>query len=145
MSHSQKKKIQEFYISAKEVADKLRTLADNLEGGLISIKGEKFSLALDTLIKVSLKSKGDNLSLKMKSKLLKSLSDIKKIPLVKKKQNIEPQNFKKGHTESKTTISNKVEDYKFLKKRMSKDFKVIMKNCKKEQSLPDLSLIERFH
>ena len=72
------------------------------------------------------------------------LEGIKKIPLIKEKQNIEPQNFKKEHTESKTTISNKVEEYKVLKKRMSQDFKVITKNCIKEENLPSSSLVERF-
>ncbi|MEE8423482.1 MAG: hypothetical protein V3S49_02990, partial [Thermodesulfobacteriota bacterium] len=42
MPHSQKKRNQEFYISARETADKLRTLANELERGIISIDGEEF-------------------------------------------------------------------------------------------------------
>ena len=62
MSHSKKKKNQEFYISVKETADKLRILADELEKGIISIDEKEVSIALDTLIKVNLKSKGEKLS-----------------------------------------------------------------------------------
>jgi len=145
MSHSKKKKIQGFYISAKDLADNLRTFADKLEGGHISIEEEEFSLALDTLIKVSLKSKGDKVSLKMKSKLLKSLEDINKITLNEEKEAIEAKNVRKGNTASKAAIHNEAENYKALKKRMTQDIKILMKKCIKEQSLPDPSLIERFY
>ena len=141
MSHSKKKKNQEFYISVKETADKLRILADELEKGIISIDEKEFSIALDTLIKVNLKSKGEKLSLKMKSKSLSSLGDKKKVPLVKEEPNFKPQNLKDGYTEVKPIIGNKVENYKELKKRMSQDFKAIIKSCMKERSIPESLLV----
>ena len=145
MSHSKKKKNQEFYISVKETADKLRILADELEKGIISIDEKEVSIALDTLIKVNLKSKGEKLSLKMKSKSLSSLGDKKKVPLVKEEPNFKPQNLKDGYTEVKPIIGNKVENYKELKKRMSQDFKAIIKSCMKERSIPESLLVERFY
>ena len=51
MTDSKKRK-QEFYLSVKETAEKLRTLADELERRVVSINGEKCSIAPDTEVKI---------------------------------------------------------------------------------------------
>ena len=75
MSDSNKRK-QEFYLSVNEVtAEKLRTLADELEKGVVTINDEKCSIAADTEVKISLKAKGDTFSSKLKFKLANPLSE----------------------------------------------------------------------
>lgn len=133
MSGSNKQK-QEFYLSVKESAEKLRMLADELEGGVVTIDNEKFSLASDTEVTISLKVKGDSFSSKLKFKLINPLSstegDGSKVD---------------GESESTSSTEPDVEGYKDLKKRMSKDFKAIKKSCIQEQILPESDTVERFY
>ncbi len=128
MSDSNKKK-QEFYLSIKETADKLRTLADELEKGVVTIKDEKCSIAPDTEVKISLKAKGDTFTSKLKFKLAPPLSDTEEV----------------GEDEHVSPTGSDVNGYKDLKKRMSKDFKAIKKSCMQEQVIPESDLIERFY
>ncbi len=128
MSDPNKKK-QEFYLSAKETAEKLRALADELERGVVAINEEKCSIASDTQVKISLKTKGDSLSTKLKFKLENTLS-------------------KEGKGEEGVPTSSTgsdVESYKDLKRRMSIDFKAIKKSCVLEQAIPNSDLVERFY
>lgn len=122
MSKSNKKK-QELYISTKETAEKLRTLADELERAVIIINEEECSIAPDTQVKISLKAKDDILSAKLKFKLATLFAD-REEALVK---------------------GEKVEKYKNLKKRMSKDFKSIKKCCSEGQTMPESDVLERFY
>jgi XXXCH domain-containing protein len=132
MSDSNKRK-QEFYISVKETAEKLRTLADELERGVVTVNDEKCSIAADTQVKISLKAKGDIFSSKLKFKLENLLSETK-------------EGEGKGEGESKSsTGSDVVANYKELKKRMSKDFKAIKKSCMVEQAIPESDLVEGFY
>ena len=117
MSDSNKQK-QEFYLSVKEMAEKLRTLADELEVGVVTINDEKCSIPSATQVKVGLKAKDDIFSFKLKLKLENALS---------------------GKREAE------VENYKDLKKRMSKDFKAIKKSCLQEHVVPESALVERFY
>lgn len=123
MSHSNKKK-QELNISIKEMAEKLRSLADELEKEVITINEEEFSLATDSLVKISLKAKDDKLSAKIKFKLATPFVAGEESPM----------------EEGKST-----EKYKDLKKRMSKDFKTIKKSCIENQTIPESDVIERFY
>jgi XXXCH domain-containing protein len=134
MSDTNKKK-QEFYLSVKETAEKLRTLADGLERGVIPINEQKCSIAPDTQVKISLKIKGDTFSSKLKFKLANPL-----------KETDENENGNEGEGESTSTSStgSDVENYKDLKKRMAKDFKAIKKSCIQDQAIPDSNLAERF-
>ncbi len=122
------KKIQEFYLSVKETAEKLRTLADELEKGVVTINKEKCSIATDTQVKISLKAKGDKFSTKLKFKLENPLSKAE---------------AEEG--ESTSTTGSDVDNYKDLKIRMAKNFKAIKKSCIKEQALPESDLVERFY
>lgn len=127
MSDANKKK-QEFYVSIKETAEKLRMLAEELERGVVTINGEKCSIAADTQVKISLKAKGDTLSSKLKFKLATPLPEAEK---------------REGEPTSST--GSDVENYKDLKKRMAKDFKAIKKSCVVEQTIPESELVERFY
>ncbi len=128
MSDSNKKK-QEFYLSIKETADKLRTLADELEKGVVTIKDEKCSIAPDTEVKISLKAKGDTFTSKLKFKLANPLSDTEEV----------------GEDKHVPPTGSGGDDYKELKKRMSKDFKAIKKSCVVEQAVPESDLVEQFY
>jgi len=125
MSGSNKRK-QEFYLSVKETAEKLRTLADELEKGAVSINGEKCSIAPDTEVKISLKAKGDTFSSKLKFKLANPLSEAEE-------------------GESASSTGSDLENYKDLKMRMAKNFKAIKKSCIQEQALPESDLVEQFY
>ncbi len=127
MSDSNKQK-QEFYLSVKETAEKLRTLADELESGAVSINGEKCSIAADTEVKISLKAKGDTFSSKLKFKLANSLPEAEE---------------REG--EPTSSMEPGVENYSDLKKRMAKGFKAIKKSCLVEQALPEPDLVEQFY
>ena len=133
MSDSNKQK-QELYLSIKEAAEKLRTLAEELERGVVSINGEQCSIAVETEVKISLKAKGDTFSSKLKFKLENPLS-------LKEGDN---EDKKEGDKVESTPTVPDVESYKDLKKRMSKDLKAIKSSCIVEQVLPEPSLIERF-
>ncbi|MHC4307714.1 MAG: GAK system XXXCH domain-containing protein [Planctomycetota bacterium] len=135
MSDSNKRK-QEFYLSVKETAEKLRTLADELERGVVTVNDEKCSIAADTQVKISLKAKGDIFSSKLKFKLENLLSETKEG---------EGKGKEEGEDESKSSTGSDVENYKELKKRMSKDFKAIKKSCMVEQAIPESDLIEGFY
>jgi XXXCH domain-containing protein len=130
MSDSNKKK-QEFYLSVKETAEKLRTLADELEKGVVTINKEKCSIAADTQVKISLKAKGDKFSTKLKFKLENSL------PLKEEEEEDEG--------ESTSSTESDVDNYKDLKIRMAKGFKAIKKSCIQEQALPESDLVEQFY
>ncbi len=127
MSESKKQK-QEFYLSVKKTADKLRTLADELENGAVTINGQKCTIAADTDVKVSLKAKDNTFSSKLKFKLVNSFSETEEI-------------------ESKSIPSAETDDesYMDLKRRMSKDFKAIKNSCVQDQTLPASDLVERFY
>ena len=127
MSDSNKQK-QEFYLSVKETAEKLRALADDLERGAVSINGEQCLIAADTEVKISLKAKGSTFSSKLKFKLANPLSEAED-----------------SKSESKSSTESDIDNYKELKKRMSKDFKAIKKSCVVEQAIPDPDLAERFY
>ncbi len=127
MSGPDKKK-QECYISVKEAAGKLRTLADELESGVVTINEQKSSIAPDTQIKISQKTKGDTFSSKLKFKLESPFTETVE-----------------GEVKSTSSTGADVENYKILKKRMAKDFKAIKKSCIQEQVIPDSDLIERFY
>ncbi len=127
MPGSNKKK-QEYYLSVKEMAGKLRTLADELERGVVTINEQKFSIAPDTQVKISQKTKGDTFSSKLKLKLANSLTETEE-----------------GEGGSTSYTGPDVENYKDLKKRMAKDFKAIKKSCMQEQVIPESDLIERFY
>ncbi len=127
MSDSNKKK-QELYLSVKEAAEKLRTLADELDREVVTVNDEKCSIASDTQVKISLKSKGDTFSSRLKFKLANTLSETEE-----------------GESESKSSAKPAGDDYKELKKRMSKDFKAIKKSCMVEQAIPGSNLVERFY
>ncbi|GAX59972.1 leucyl aminopeptidase [Candidatus Scalindua japonica] len=133
MSDSNKQK-QEFCLSAKETATKLRTLANELESGVVAIGRDKFSIADNTEVKISLKAKGDTFSSKLKFKIINSLSSIE-----------EDARKADNNGESTSSTESGVEGYKDLKKRMSLDFKAIKKSCIQEQTLPELDMVERFY
>jgi XXXCH domain-containing protein len=126
MSDSNKRK-QEFYLSVNETAKKLRSLADELEKGAVTIDEQTCSIAPDTEVKFSLKAKGDTFSVKLKLKSANPLSETEE--------------------EDKSTSSTETGDktYMDLKRRMSKDFKAIKNSCIQEQTLPETDLVERFH
>ncbi len=125
MSDPNKQK-QDFYLSVNEMAEKLRMIADELEGGTVTINDEKCSIADATQVKISLKAKGDIFSLKLKLKLENVLSE-------------------KREAGSVLSTKSDVEDYTDLKKRMAKDFKAIKKSCIQDQVVPELALVERFY
>ncbi len=127
MSDSNKKK-QELYLSVKEAAEKLRTLADELDREVVTVNDEKCSIASDTQVKISLKSKGDTFSSRLKFKLANTLSETEE-----------------GESESKSSAKPAGDDYKELKNRMSNDFKAIKKSCKVEQAIPGSDLVEGFY
>ncbi len=127
MSDSNKQK-QEFYLSVKETAEKLRALAGELEKGVVTINEQKCSIATDTEVKISLKAKGDTFSFKLKFKLENPLSETKE-----------------GESESTSSTESDVDNYKELKKRMAKDFKAIKKSCIQEQAIPQSDLVEQFY
>ncbi len=124
MSDPNKNK-QEFYLSAKEAAEKLRTLADELERAVVTINEEEYSVASDVCAKISLKAKGGTFSSKLKFKLENHLSE-------------------KEDGKTVLSVEPEVENYKDLKKRMSIDFKAIKKSCIQEQVIPNQDLLERF-
>lgn len=127
MSDSNKKK-QEFYLSVRETAEKLRTLATELDKGVVTINDENCSIAPDTQVKISLKAKDDTFSSKLKFKLANPLSEMEE-----------------GKGESTPSTGSDLENYKELKKRMANDFKAIKKSCIQEQTLPESNLVERFY
>jgi XXXCH domain-containing protein len=127
MSDSSKQK-QEFYLSVKETTEKLRTLADELEKGAVTINEQKCSIAADTEVKIRLKANGDTFSAKLKFKLANPLSGAEK-----------------GRVEPTPSTETDAESYMDLKRRMSKDFKDIKKSCIQEQTLPETDLVERFY
>ncbi len=127
MSDSNKKK-QEFYLSVKEAAEKLRALAGELEKGVVTINKQKCSMAVDTEVKIGLKAKGDTFSAKLKFKLANALTETEG-----------------GKVESTSSTETNGESYMDLKRRMSKDFKAIKKSCIQEQVLPEPDLVERFY
>ena len=129
MSDPNKQK-QEFYLSVKETAEKLRTLADELERGALLINEQKCSIAPDTQVKISLKTKGDTFSSKLKFKLAN--------PLMEKEEG-------GGESISTSSTGSDIENYKDLKKRMAKNFKAIKKSCVQEQAIPESNLVERFY
>ncbi|MBC8554383.1 MAG: GAK system XXXCH domain-containing protein [Candidatus Brocadiales bacterium] len=133
MSDSNKQK-QEFYLSVKETAEKLRTLADELERGVVTINDEKFQIAADTDVKIHLKTKGDTFSSKLKFKLESPLPP---------GDGEDGKEDSEGESTSSTGLA--VESYKDLKMRMSKDFKAIKKSCLVEQAIPESDLVERFY
>lgn len=135
MSGSNKQK-QEFHLSVKETAEKLRTLADELERGVVTINEEQCSIASDTPVKISLKAKGDTFSSKLKFKLENPM------PL---KEGERERETEEEEIESKSSTGSDGENYKELKKRMSKDFKAIKKSCTVEQAIPESDLVERFY
>ncbi|MCP5005681.1 MAG: GAK system XXXCH domain-containing protein [Planctomycetes bacterium] len=120
----QKKSKQELCLSAREAAEKLRALAEELERAVVSINEEEYSIVPDTQVMASLKAKGDTFSFKLKFKLKSTLSE------------------KEGSTLS---TEPDVENYKDLKKRMSIDFKTIKKRCIQEHVFPNSDLVERFY
>jgi len=128
MSDSNKKK-QEFYLSVNEAAEKLRALAGELEKGVVTLNGQKCSIAADSEVKISLKAKGDTFSSKLKFKLATPLSDMEEV----------------GEGEPVSSTVPGGSDYKELKKRMSKDFKAIRKSCMQEQAIPESDLVEGFY
>lgn len=132
MSDSNKQK-QEFYFSVNETAEKLRTLADELEKGVVILNNEKCSIAPDTEVKISLKAKGDTFSSKLKFKLATPLTETEEVE------------GKVGESEPVSSTGHDVDDYKELKKRMAKDFKAIKKSCIQEQALPGSDLVEQFY
>ena len=132
MSDSNKRK-QEFYLSVKETAEKLRMLADELERGVVTVNDKKCSIAADTQVKISLKAKGDTFSSKLKFKLANPLSETEKVE------------GDVGEGEPVSSTGPDVDDYKDLKKSMAKDFKAIKKSCTQEQALPESDLVERFY
>jgi XXXCH domain-containing protein len=132
MSDSNKKK-QEFYLSVKETAENLRTLADELEKGVVILNNEKCSIAPDTEVKISLKAKGDTFSSKLKFKLANYMSEAGKVE------------GEVGEGEPVSSTGSDVDGYKDLKKRMAKDFKAIKKSCIQEQAIPGSDLVERFY
>ncbi len=127
MSDPNNKK-EEYSLSVKEAAGKLRILADELESGMITINKQKFSMVPDIQVKISQKTKGDTFSSKLKFKLVSPLTET-------------------VEDEGGATLStgSDVEIYKVLKKRMAKDFKAIKKSCIQEQAIPESGLIERFY
>ncbi len=127
MSDSNRKK-QEYYLSIKETAEKLRMLADELERGVVVINEEECSIAPDAQVKISLKTKDDSLSTKLKFKLENPLSKEEK---------------GEGGLAPPTELG--IENYKDLKKRMSIDFKAIKKSCVQEQTIPNPKLVARFY
>jgi XXXCH domain-containing protein len=127
MSDSNKNK-QELYLSVKETAEKLRTLADELEKGAVTINEQKCSIAADTEVKISLKAKGDTFSAKLKFKLPNALSGTEE-----------------GEVEPTSSTETDDESYMDLKRRMSKDFKAIKNSCIQEQTPPETDLVERFY
>lgn len=136
MSDSNKKK-QDFYISTGETAVKLRALADELERGVVTINDQEFSLTLDTPVKMNLKARDNKFSAKLKFKLKTPIIDKEETTLIKREEDRKRQ--------CDAAIDSKVEKYKDLKKRMSKDFKSIKKSCSEEQIIPGSDLVERFY
>lgn len=126
MSDSNKKK-QELYLTAKEAAERLRALADELEKGVVTINEQKCLIAAGTEVKIRLKAKDDTFSAKLKFKLVNLSSE------------------EKEEGESSTETETNTESYMDLKRRMSKDFKAIKNSCIQEQTLPEADLAERFY
>lgn len=132
MSDINKKK-QEFYLSVKETAGRLRTLADELEKGAVTINEQKCSIAADTEVKISLKTKGDTFSSKLKCKLTNHMPETEKAE------------GEVADGEPVLSTEPDVDGYKDLKKRMAKNFKAIKKSCIQEQALPESDLVEQFY
>ncbi len=129
MSGPNKKK-QECHLSVKEAAGKLRTLADELESGVVNINEQNSLITPDSRVKISQKTKGGTLSFKLKFKLANSFTET-----------VETVEAEGGSTSSSEPDD---ENYKDLKKRMAKDFKAIKKSCMQEQVIPEPGLTERF-
>lgn len=127
MSDSNKRK-QVFYLSARKMVERLKTLAGELEKGVVTINDQKCSIDPDTKIKFSLTAKGDTFSAKLKLKSANTLSETQE-------------------EEGESTLSTETgdESYMDLKRRMSKDFKAIKKSCMEEEAIPESDLIERFY
>ncbi len=132
MSDSNKNK-QEFYLSVKETAEKLRTLADELEKGAVTIDEQTCSIAPDTEVTISLMAKGDTFSSKLKFKLATPLSEA------------EEAEGEVGEGKPVSSTETGDESFMDLKRRMSKDFKAIKNSCIQEQTLPESDLVERFY
>ena len=139
------KKKYKLSLSVKEAAEKLRTLADELERGVVSINEEDLYIAPDTKVMIGLDSKSNKVSFKLKCKLADQLAYKEEIPRIKDKLVTHPKKSKEKTQKSKPLRDNAFEEYTVLKKRMSEDFGAIMKSCKKEQSLPKPILVERFY
>ncbi len=127
MSDSNKKK-QELYLTAKEAAERLRALADELEKGVVTINEQKCLIAAGTEVKIRLKAKDDTFSAKLKFKLTNHSLETEK-----------------EEGESTPSTETDAESYMDLKRRMSKDFKAIKNSCIQEQILPETDLVERFY
>ena len=127
-----------------EAADILRTMADELEKGVIYIDEERFPVATGAPVKISLKSKDDKLALKIQLKLFMAGNDSRTASVVKAKQRHVSRDPRKKGAWPKKTAKKRAENYKTLKKRMSKDFKAIVKCCRDQQTLPDASVVKRF-
>ncbi len=140
-----KKKNQKFHASVKETTEKLRTLADELEKGFVAINDEEHPFTLDTAVKISLKSKDDTLSFKLKFNLSSPSVDKKEKLFEKDKPSIRSTKNEGIESEPKPSKDQTIEEYKDLKKRMAIDFKAIMKSCIKEKSIPEITLVEKFY
>lgn len=135
MSDSNKQK-QEYRLSVKKAAGKLRTLADELERGTISINGKNCTFAADTEVRASLRVKDGDFSVKLKFKLENQLS----FKVGEKRPDSGEECVKVKSTPAESTLGN----YSDLKKRMSKSLKAIKSSCMAEQVLPEPDLIEQF-
>ncbi|GJQ60904.1 MAG: GAK system XXXCH domain-containing protein [Candidatus Scalindua sp. AMX11] len=144
MSDSTKKN-QELSLSLKETAEKLRTIADGLEQGNVSINEETVPIALDTKIKISLKSKDNKVSIKLKWKPTNTSAPTEEKPLRKEVTDRDSMNRDMDNRDPKTAKEDALGEYTILKKRMSKDFGAIMKSCIKGQTIPEKLLVERFY
>ncbi len=144
MSGSQNEKKKKMSMPAGEAADMLRVMAEELEKGRISIDEEGIQVAFDAPVKISLKSKDDKLVVKIQFKLCMTGDDERTALVVEAKQRHGSRGPRKKGTGPKKAAGKKTENYKTLKKRMSKDFNAIAKCCRDEETLPDASLVEQF-
>ena len=116
-----------------------------MERGIVTINEEECSIPLDTPVKISLKTKDDKLSYKLKFNLSHPTVDKKEKHIEQNKPVIHSTKSEEKECEPKPSTDQKPEEYNDLKKRMSTDFKAIMKSCIKDKSIPEATLVGRFY
>ncbi len=139
MTASNKKKTVRYYHSTGVTAKKLRELADGLENGRVSVDGKIHRIPQKTNVKVTMRSKGGRLDIKLKIKTEETEKDpVNKVLTAKRP----PTAMAKEKTSSSGPPAD---NFKTLKKRLSRDFGAIMKAMAKPGSFPEKERVEKFY